>query len=399
MTSDVDPALTGAAFDLANAGYTPMRDPVEEDEKEEIGSDGATLRQAAEKISVSPDLTAVRAYHDGSGKPVASNEAVTLDRAARDYAGVRAIEKVMAEGATSKVLAERVDALRAAALAHDPEAAEFYGFDLPKDSHKKESSGENAQSEPDARDHERTASRLDAELQTALQHPQVIQAIEQKIGEAEKARQDYRDGLAAAAQIAQMTFLSQFPELVGVRPETLPGVLEQISRQDPAKLGCIQSVVAATEQLFAQQAAENERQELKAQQVFIQFAQAEDDRLEAMLKGEPKETRFAVANEVLASARESGIEPAELNHLFHTEPLMRNATFQRMMYDAGKYRLMMKAKAAALTRQLPPVQRPGAASSAGQARADLRTLNARLSSSGNIKDAVALYQARKSSKK
>ena len=73
--------------------------------------------------------------------------------------------------------------------------------------------------------------------------------------------------------------------------------------------------------------------------------------------------------------------------------------FRGMQYDAGKYRLMMKAKTAALTRQLPPVQRPGAASLAERAHADLRTLNARLSSSGNIKDAVALYQARKSSKK
>jgi phage terminase large subunit len=65
-------------------------------------------------------------------------------------------------------------------------------------------------------------------------------------------------------------------------------------------------------------------------------------------------------------------------------------------YDAGKYRLMMKAKDAAAARTLPPVQRPGtAATRAEREQSDLRALNARLSSSGDLKDAVALYQARR----
>jgi hypothetical protein len=71
-----------------------------------------------------------------------------------------------------------------------------------------------------------------------------------------------------------------------------------------------------------------------------------------------------------------------------------------MMYDAGKYRLMIKAKDAATAKPVPPVQRPGTARSAAEREhADLRSLNARLSSSGNIKDAVALYNARKSNKR
>jgi hypothetical protein len=79
---------------------------------------------------------------------------------------------------------------------------------------------------------------------------------------------------------------------------------------------------------------------------------------------------------------------------------MRNAVFQHMMYDAGKYRLMMKAKDAVATKPVPPVQRPGLARTpAEREHADLRTLSAKLSSSGDIKDAVALYKARKSSKR
>ena len=40
--------------------------------------------------------------------------------------------------------------------------------------------------------------------------------------EAEKTRQGYVNGLAAATQIAQVSFLSQFPELASIAPENLP---------------------------------------------------------------------------------------------------------------------------------------------------------------------------------
>ena len=74
--------------------------------------------------------------------------------------------------------------------------------------------------------------------------------------------------------------------------------------------------------------------------------------------------------------------------------------FRGMQYDAGKYRLMMKARDAVAARPLPPVQRPGMARTPGEREhADLRTLNARLSNSGDIKDAVALYHARKAGRR
>lgn len=74
--------------------------------------------------------------------------------------------------------------------------------------------------------------------------------------------------------------------------------------------------------------------------------------------------------------------------------------FRGMQYDAGKYRLMLKARDAATAKPVPPVQRPGMARTVAERKhADLRTLNAKLSSSGDIKDAVALYHARKSGRR
>jgi phage terminase large subunit len=74
--------------------------------------------------------------------------------------------------------------------------------------------------------------------------------------------------------------------------------------------------------------------------------------------------------------------------------------FRGMQDEAGKYRLMMKARDVAAARPLPPVVRPGVArSQAERQHADLRMLSAKLSSSGDIRDAVALYHARKSGRR
>ena len=60
---------------------------------------------------------------------------------------------------------------------------------------------------------------------------------------------------------------------------------------------------------------------------------------------------------------------------------------------------MMKAKDAVATKHVPPVQRPGMARTpAERDHADLRALDAKLSRTGDIKDAVALYKARKASR-
>jgi hypothetical protein len=399
MSTDIDPALTGAAFDLAGAGYTAMPDPQKEPEEQAIDGDSASLRQTADRVSSAQVPVVVRGYLDADGDPAPQNEAVTLARAARDYADVTAAERLIAENDSSRKLAERVDALRAEAATNDPDAAEFYGFELQeagedpgKTASQPDKSGGAAEAGVDP-----SSSKLDPELEKALQHPQVLQAIEERIGEVEKARQGYRDGLAAATQIAQASFLSQFPELAAISPENLPDALELMSRQDPAKFARVKSLIATSEQLLARQEQESRRHAELARHNFRQFARSEDARLSTMLKDEPRATQQAVVAEIMASAKASGIEPAELNRLFNTEPLMRNATFQRMMYDAGKYRLMMKAKDAAVARKVPPVQRPGTAvTRTERERADIRTLSSRLSASGDIKDAVALYRARTS---
>lgn len=393
MKIESDTNLTGAAFDLATAGYAEMPDPAREKERQSIDGDSAALREAADQLSDQQPKVVVRQYTNGEGKPAAPNEAVTLTRAVRDYASATAGDRTIAENQSSEALAARIDALRAEVAASDPDAPEFFGFEPPQRSNEPNEDIDapvNA-----AEDQGERPAALDPDFEQLLRHPQVRLALEEKVGEVERARRSYVDGLDAAMQVAQVSFISQFPELASLAPERLPEALAQIAQQDPAKLQRIQAIIAGSEQLRARQNEEMRRTADAARHNFQNYAKVEDARLETLLKGETREVRQAVAQEIMASAKASGVEPEEMQRLFESEPLMRNATFQRMMYDAGKYRLMMKAKDAIAAKPMPPVQRPGMASGRGERdQHDLRALNARLSSTGDLKDAVALYRAK-----
>jgi len=378
MSNEPESLLTGAAFELDNAGYRPMPDPEERSDREAIEGNDAALREAAERRTEPRSPVMVREYVDESGNAVDPGEAVTLERAARDHARLRAADSDEAQAEFGR-------------------PKEFDERSGPPDGEAAQTPGETEFVAEQSRGTEPDVDRLAPELERALNHPQVLQAIEQKIGDAEAARQSYREGLASAVQIAQASFLSQFPEFAGMPAEQVPAALERMSREDSGKFGRIQAAVAMSDQLLAQQAQEQRRQAEIAQQSFQSFAQEQDTKLEGMLEREPRAVRHAVAAEIMAAAKENGIPPSELNRLFETEPLMRHATFQRMMYDAARYRLMMRAKDTVVTKAVPPVVRPGVSVSASErGRTDLRALNARLSSSGDLRDAVALYQARMS---
>lgn len=393
MTVQTDAEPTGAAFDLANAGFSEMPGQKREEDLQSIDSDITSLRDIADQRSGSQPEIVVRQYTDGEGRRAAANEAVTLSRAALDYANAAAADRQSVESESSEALASKIDALRAEVATNDPDAPEFYGFEPPEDRDARDEEGDQPSR---SQNPGQSPGDVDPDFEQLLQNPQVRLALEEKVGEVERARRSYVDGLDAAMQMAHASFVSQFPELVNLAPERLPEALAQLAQQDPAKLQRIQAIVSASEQVRARQTEEMQRSSDAARQSFLNFARAEDARLETMLKGEAREVRQAVAQEIMASAKASGIEPEEMQRLFDNEPLMRNATFQRMMYDAGKYRLMMKARDAVAAKPMPPVQRPGMALTRGErSQHDLRTLSSLLSSTGDLKDAVTLYQARR----
>jgi hypothetical protein len=94
---------------------------------------------------------------------------------------------------------------------------------------------------------------------------------------------------------------------------------------------------------------------------------------------------------------ELGVDPLEFLKAGNESKFLRSAAAQKVLVDAAKYRIMMQApRAVAARAALPPVQRPGVArSSSERNQASISELDQRLSRTGDIKDAMALYHAKK----
>ena len=101
-------------------------------DNEETGSDVTSLREAGQRIAQPSQQTLTRAYLDADGKPADVNEAITLERAARDYSNAVKADNLTNESHASDVVAAEVDAARYVALSANANNAQVYGIDLPE---------------------------------------------------------------------------------------------------------------------------------------------------------------------------------------------------------------------------------------------------------------------------
>jgi hypothetical protein len=389
MTEAIESIPTGRAADLANAGFTEMPDPLAR--KKESGFEGP--REAAAKLSAhrgEPAPVVMRNYTDSDDEPVDAGEAITLERGARDLADLlRNDESDAAREQAAAKFSEELDRLRGDRIPNrdgdDPE---------PEPAKRDATQAPDAKEKPVA---EAAADgTLDPKLEEALKHPRVVQAIEQRLGVAETARKSYAEALGVAQDFARASFMESFPELAAVPLQQLQPALEMMAQRQPERFGKAMATLDRVAQLQAAQQTQQQQQTATARQKFESFGKAEDVRLDAMLKDESHQTQRAVMDEIMAGAKEAGVESAEFIRLFRSDPLMRNAHFQKMMYDAGKYRLAQKTTPKAAVRDVPSVQRPGVAASRTSAgSATISALTAKLDRTGSLKDAQALLAAQR----
>jgi hypothetical protein len=388
MTDANESIPTGRAADLANAGFTEMPDPLAR--RKPSGFEGP--RDAAAELSAQrgePAPVIMRNYTDRDDEPVDAGEAITLERGARDLAELRNDESDAAHEKAAAKLGDELDRLRGD---HIPNRdADDLENELAKPDAKQTRDAKEKPAAEIAAD-----GKLDPKLEEALKHPRVVQAIEQRLGVAETARKSYAEALGVAQDFARASFMESFPELAAVPLQQLQPALEMMAQRQPERFGKAMATLDRVAQLQAAQQAQQQQQTATARQQFESFGKVEDLRLDAMLKGESNQTQRAVMDEIMAGAKEAGVEPAEFIRLFRSDPLMRNAHFQKMMYDAGKYRLAQKTTPKAAARDVPSVQRPGvAASRTSASSATISALTAKLDRTGSLRDAQVLLAAQR----
>lgn len=376
-----------------NLGYTPM--PAAEPTPPPKPAFENAREAAAELIHERDDddpPTVERKYvhlnGESAGEGIERHKTVKLDRAVRDLSKLRAAEAADLDTRVNEISAQAVDQLRAG----NRNAAEQN--DQPAEPPAVEQA-------PDLAPQPETPSAIDPEIAQALQSPKLREALQAEVATAEAARQQYTQAATEAAELAASALYSSFPELRGLNAQQIGGALQVIAAQNPARYEQLRAQLVQTHQLYTASVHAQAAQQQRAAAQFQQFATQNDAAMERFLKSEPPETVARVKQEIAAIAeKDYGIGRAEFTALLQSQPVMRAAAFQRMMYDAAKYRLALRGAAERAPPSAPPVIRPGVAQPP-LAADDSRVLDAQAAfrSNPNPKTAAAVLVAKRETRR
>jgi hypothetical protein len=364
---------------------------------EEYGSDDESLRELARQHDAKNGL-----YHEPvkrpivfleTGEEVPENFAQTLEQAAHDDARVHRWEKDAWEAEQNKKVADDVDKARAEKIKGDKKLAEYYGVDADAPA-KEADKASTTQAEASETDYVAPPDgELHPEVQKALQHPQVREALEQEFSRAETVRGEYTQALQTASDFARASFLEVAPELTGLAPEQFEQGLQMLAQVAPDRFNAAMNTLGRFHQIQTAQQQIAQQKAHAEQQAIETWAKSEDARLEKMGIKFTQET----VNDVLEYAGEFGISRQQLGEALVAHPILRSAPIQKMMADAAKLHAMQKAPAKAIPKPVPTVLKPGVARSAAERSSDsLTALREKASASGSIEDAHRLYKAKQS---
>ncbi|QOG17914.1 hypothetical protein [Bradyrhizobium sp. SEMIA] len=389
-------------------GYIPRpsvakADPAPSDGPEEydINDDEQIRKLASKKFGSEAELTRIELVAaDGSEAP--DNLSQTVEQAADDLAHVHRTGAEEIEQAHLDRLAKEVDKARAERIKGDPKTAEHYGLDANEvEANAKAAKDVATISEEPSPSVETTVDGLDPEVAKALKLPQVRQAIEQELAQVDEAKQTYSKALNTAHSVSQEMLVELLPELHSFSQEHWADAIIALNQADPARVSRAMRVLERGVQIEAAQTDWQRYQAHEQHQKFESYATAEDQRFEQMPEWAAlgRDEKNKISGAVLEYAGELGVDQKTFVHLMETNPIMRNAAFQKMMVDAARYRMQKTAPAKAIPKPVPKVQKPGIAPPKGQAAAEnMSALRAKLSNSGSVEDAYALYKARTRSK-
>jgi hypothetical protein len=245
-------------------------------------------------------------------------------------------------------------------------------------------------------------SGLSPKVQAALADPEIRSALEQAIAPAEQARQQYANATAELASAATAAVLAQFPELREYSIHQLPGVLDYMSKTDPARHAAILGSLnhAGAIQAAAKEAAAQQAQMRNAQ--LSQWAAHENAAFEKMIESEATpQRREAVKSEFQNFARENNLTIPQIATIFAQNPVLQSAAFSRLVWDALSHRAAKRSAMSnpASRNAVPTVQRPGTARTRSEiAESELGDLKSEFKKAkGNeqLRLAVKLHQAQR----
>jgi hypothetical protein len=365
-------------------GFTHVKTPVAppaDDSPEAVYEEYKRKRGDADGQPIVRELT----YAD-TGEKVEPNLAITPEQAHDALTQSISFERAGRELLGIEQTREQIDKARAERINGDPKLAEHYGVELEADlAPAKDAPSEEPYVAP-------ADGQLHPDVERALKHPQVRQAIAEEFTRAEQATQAYSTGLENARVHALATLGEVVPHLLGLPPAQFEQGMELLAQVDPPAFQKAMSILARTNTIVqAQQQAAQERAAIEHHQVET-WAKAEDARLKTM----GIEITNDVADEVVDYAKSLGLDRDTLGRAMIDHPILRSAEVQAMMVAAAKYHAIRKAPAKAEPKPVPRVQKPGVARSAGDRdMGEIVALRQKAARTGDAEDVFKLYTAKK----
>jgi hypothetical protein len=338
------------------AGYTPLPDESKEEAPEELTKDEAAKRLK----DLSGPESAIVTHTTGLPPEVT----LTLDQSAKMLADSRDADAAQAEIDGTKAEQKAIDKLR------NPHGVE------PK----------------------QPQFETEADIEKVLSHPKIRDAISAKVSEADTQRAHYESAVTEAGKFAIASLLHEFPEMENVPLANWVSTIQAMHQREPAraqviitKLQTLGKVEAALNQIKAQKSA-------KEQTEFKAYAAKENARFADMTKGIPAREMAAIEAHIPRMLGEAGANVKQFLDAVSNQTTFPRASAEALLVKAARYDLMQKAARAQPARAaVPTVQKPGySGPRVDRADTGLAALSAKLSKSGNLKDAAALLSARRS---
>ena len=343
-----------------------------------------------EQIVILDTATGEPINDDLSKGPV---ESLTVEQAAQLLTTYHDNKAAFDAKSISNDFAAEVDKMRADALKANPKLAEHYGIERPAvDDADAKPVADNARNDKAA---EMSDGELDPELAESIRkHPQVRQMLENELSENHRVREAYSAGLENSRVHTLATLAEVVPHLAGLPPAQFEQGLAVLSQVDPPAFQQAMNILGRTHAIVQAQQQEQQYQAYQAHQQFEaqrqQFSKQADEAIGPMTRADKMQMVDELTDYVgrYGVSRDQFIREAQGNLALH------HPAFQAMAADAIRYQRMKSAAKVQASKPLPPVQKPGTSRSSGSYQSDnIAALDAKLSRSGSIKDATALYMA------
>lgn len=368
--------LTGEAYEMHKAGYSLKPEeaaPTGPTDASELAADFTELR-GPQEVEAEPEAPPEPA------DPDAPKEALTQRQLVEELADRRQMHESIVERRDNEEVAAYADLLR----------AELLGIkDEPTDK-------ESAPKQPVANEAETSSVEgLAPDLEKALKHPQVRQAVEAEIAEAGKTREAYSIALQTGQQMLQATVAALAPQLEGLPLEHWPQAIQALAQIDPVRANLVAETLNKWGALQQEQQHEHQRRSHEQQQQFIAFKASEEAKLAEVLGPDSDRIVREYQTKVGPYFKSLGMSDADMHALAHDRTL-HSAVGQRVLLDAMRYQEIANARAIVTARPVPPVLRPGVARSPAEVRAsaaETKTARARdriNSGKGDSRDLASL---------